>query len=621
MILIWDKVDPPPRNHDGSTYHWNSFQEDVQQKIYSVPRFIEVHAEELRAQYLAYVYDLGEKKYKGKRVVEHLAIRSSFSYWWMTLLAEKCNIAKSPLIADAIKVLALEGLLNQHKLEQIELVTANTALAEVLQDWCDNNGVHLNCMQQVAQSKSKKTSLRVLYKRILMRAQAFVWLFHRLVSRWPLAGAGVAQWSESRATTSFVSYFFNLVPDVAEQAKYESRYWGHLPNSMVSEGHPARWLHIWVKDKVAPSAKIAKQLIDRFNRSEETCQAHVTLDSFLSLSTVWSTLIDWMLLQWNTRKIESVLGKTQGSAFNLWPLVRDDWMASTKGPIAMSNLLILNLFETAFSDIPKQQQGYYLQENQGWEFGCISAWRNTGHNILIGVPHSTVRYWDLRYFFDPRSYNQSSPLKLPLPSRVAVNGVIAKKIYLEGGYPSNELVEVEALRYHHLDSDGHNMCESLTEETQQQLFVLGDYLPEYTIQQMKLLEDSAKDIDGWVIVIKPHPACPVDLDNYPMLTSINAIVTDQPISNLLDDCNVAYSSLTTSAAVDAYCAGLSVISILDPSTLNLSPLRDVDGVQFVSNSEELLLALQNTSKQEQPIHYFYLDSDLPRWKKLLGMVE
>jgi len=287
----------------------------------------------------------------------------------------------------------------------------------------------------------------------------------------------------------------------------------------------------------------------------------------------------------------------------------------------MSNLLILNLFETAFSDIPKQQQGYYLQENQGWEFGCISAWRNTGHNILIGVPHSTVRYWDLRYFFDPRSYNQSSPLKLPLPSRVAVNGVIAKKIYLEGGYPSNELVEVEALRYHHLDSDGHNMCESLTEETQQQLFVLGDYLPEYTIQQMKLLEDSAKDIDGWVIVIKPHPACPVDLDNYPMLTSINAIVTDQPISNLLDDCNVAYSSLTTSAAVDAYCAGLSVISILDPSTLNLSPLRDVDGVQFVSNSEELLLALQNTSKQEQPIHYFYLDSDLPRWKKLLGMVE
>ena len=621
MILIWDKVDPPPRNHDGSTYHWNSFQEDVQQKIYSVPRFIEVHAEELRAQYLAYVYDLGEKRYKGKRVVEHLAIRSSFSYWWMTLLAEKCNIAKSPLIADAIKVLALEGLLNQHKLEQIELVTANTALAEVLQDWCDNNGVHLNCMQQVVQSKSKKTSLRVLYKRILMRAQAFVWLFHRLVSRWPLAGAGVAQWSESRATTSFVSYFFNLVPDVAEQAKYESRYWGHLPNSMVSEGHPARWLHIWVKDKVAPSAKIAKQLIDRFNRSEETCQAHVTLDSFLSLSTVWSTLIDWMLLQWNTRKIESVLGKTQGSAFNLWPLVRDDWMASTKGPIAMSNLLILNLFETAFSDIPKQQQGYYLQENQGWEFGCISAWRNTGHNILIGVPHSTVRYWDLRYFFDPRSYNQSSPLKLPLPSRVAVNGVIAKKIYLEGGYPSNELVEVEALRYHHLDSDGHNMCESLTEETQQQLFVLGDYLPEYTIQQMKLLEDSAKDIDGWVIVIKPHPACPVDLDNYPMLTSINAIVTDQPISNLLDDCNVAYSSLTTSAAVDAYCAGLSVISILDPSTLNLSPLRDVDGVQFVSNSEELLLALQNTSKQEQPIHYFYLDSDLPRWKKLLGMVE
>ena len=209
MILIWDKTEPPPCNQDGSIYLWNSFQEDFKQNIYSVPRFIEVHAEELRAKYLAYVYDLGQKKYKGKRVVEHLAIRSSFSYWWMTLLAEKCNIAKSPLIADAIKVLALEGLLNQHKLEQIELVTANTALAEVLQDWCDNNGVHLNCMQQVVQSKSKKTSLRVLYKRILMRAQAFVWLFHKLVCCWSLSGVGVAEWRLSSSKTSFVSYFSN----------------------------------------------------------------------------------------------------------------------------------------------------------------------------------------------------------------------------------------------------------------------------------------------------------------------------------------------------------------------------------------------------------------------------
>jgi len=621
MILIWDKTEPPPCNQDGSIYLWNSFQEDFKQNIYSVPRFIEVHAEELRAKYLAYVYDLGQKKYKGKRVVGHLEIRSHFSYWWMTLLAEKSNISKSPLIDEAIKVLALESFLNKHQLEEIALVTANTALVEVLQDWCDNNDVNLNCMNQVVQSKSKKNTLRALYKRMPIRGQAFVWLFRRLVSCWPLAGAGVAKWNESRATTSFVSYFFNLVPSAGEQGKYESRYWGHLPSNMVSEGHPTRWLHIWVQDQVAPSAKIAKQLIDRFNRTEGACQAHVTLDGFLNLSTISSTLIDWMLLQWKARKIENVLGKAQGSTVNLWPLMRNDWIASTKGSIAMSNLLTFNLFEAAFSDIPKQQQGYYLQENQGWEFGCISAWRNAGHNVMTGVPHSTVRYWDLRYFFDPRSYNKTEPLMMPLPNRVAVNGIIAKKNYLEGSYPPNELVEVEALRYNHLNRGKNNNRESQAQEKQQNLLVLGDYLPEYTIQQMKLLEDSAKEINDWVVVIKPHSACPIDLENYPILASINATVTDQPISDLVADCNVAYSSLTTSAAVDAYGAGLPVITIFTPSTLNLSPLRGVDSVQFVSTSEELLLALQKTSQQEQPIHYFYLDSELPRWKKLLGVAE
>ena len=622
MILIWDKTDPPPCNPDKTTYLWNSFQEDAKKNIYSVPRLIETDAEDLRAQYLAYVYELGEKNHKGKRVVEHLEIRPGFSYWWMTRIVEKCNYSISTQINDIIKLLALESLINHHKVKHIQLVTENSDLVEVLKEWCDRIGVHLNCIHQKVQSKSKKTFIRELYKRIPIRAQAFVWLFHRLVSHWPLAGAGVAQWQQSHATTLFASYFFNLVPEAAEHGKFESRYWGRLSDSLVEHDLHTRWLHIWVKDKVAPSAKVAKQLIEEFNRATGARQVHVTLYSFLSFRVVWNTLVCWLQLQWKARKIDSELSKSSRNTVNLWPLMCDDWRDSIKGPTAMSNLLMHNLFEVAFAGVPKQAQGCYLQENQGWEFGCISAWRNAGHNNLIGVPHSTVRYWDFRYFFDPCSYNQSEHCRLPLPTGVAVNGPISKNTYLEGGYPSDRLIEVEALRYLHLDSYGDKLnVISNEKETKHQLLVLGDYLFENTVQQMKLLEETAIELGGWIIVIKPHPACPVDLDNYPRLTSLKANVTDQPICDLLSDFNVAYSSLTTSAAVDAYCAGLSVISALDPATLNLSPLRGVDGVQFVSNSEELLVALRNTGHKAELNQYFYLDRDLPRWKKLLGMAE
>ena len=620
MVLIWDTGDSPPRHFDGSIYLWSSLQDDFQQNIHSIPRFVELNAEKLRSEYLSYVYQLGENEHKKKRVVSHLKIRPGFSYWWMTLLAEKCNHSKSPLIVDAIKFLALMDMLQGHQVREVKLASNNTVLYEVLQDWCDKNDICLNGIQQVQSKSVKKQIVKVFYKRLTVRVQAFFWLFYHLFNSWPLSGIGAAEWRKSNATTSFVSYLFNLVPSAAEQGRYESRYWAYLPNDMASEGHAVRWLHLWVKDKVAPSAKIVKQLIERFNSEKSTGHVHVTLDSFLSPLVVLNTLMDWLQLQWKARKVEAVLGKYSRDSVNLWPFMRQDWWDSIGGPTAIKNLLMLNLFEVAFADIPKQSQGCYLQENQGWEFGCISAWRNAGHNDLSGVPHSTVRYWDLRYFFDPRCYNTLRDFGLPLPSRVAVNGPIAKQTYLDGGYPSEEVIEVEALRYLHLASDEHQQKNALNQsQTNNSLLVLGDYSVENTLQQMKLLEGAAKSLEGWEVMIKPHPACPVDLTDYPQLAALHACITDKPINEVLPDFRVVYSSLTTSAAVDAYCAGLSVISVLDPSVLNLSPLRGMGGVELVSNSDELLIALRNDTQQTEPKQYFNIDSDLPRWRKLLSM--
>ena len=616
MILIWDKKEPAPQNLAGETFVWNSYQEDCNQNIFSIPRLVETHASDLRAQYLAFIYELGVSKYKGKRIVDHLQLRPGFSYWWMTLLAEKCNYAKSPQIDDAIKLLALEYFLDQHKVKQIELVSTNAVLDEVLQEWCDKNSVGYNSLRP-SQTGPKERGVKQLYKQLPLRIQAINWLLYRMMKHRHLAGVGVEKWLQSNASTSFVSYLFNLVPEAANQSKFESCYWANLPEDLTKNGQPTRWLHLWVKDNVAPSAKAAKQLIERFNCAADSGQVHVTLDSFLSLRIAWNTLVDWIGGQWRARKLESVLGETGSSSFNLWLLLRADWHDSIEGTTAMSNLLMFNLFEAAFAGIPMQKQGCYLQENQGWEFGCISAWSNAGHQNLIGVQHSTVRYWDLRYFFDPHSYRRTIGAGLPMPKQVAVNGPVAKDTYLQGGYPSDQLVEVEALRYLYLSDQDNANVSSVNMHSKNRVLVLGDYLPNNTTQQLEILEKSVDKLDDWRIVIKPHPACPVVLDDYPRLSSMNTYVTDLPINELLSDFGVAYTSLTTSAAVDAYCSGLSVISALDPSVLNLSPLIGVDDVQFVSDSEGLVAALNTVNYLTEPQQYFYLDRALPRWNCLL----
>ena len=136
---------------------------------------------------------------------------------------------------------------------------------------------------------------------------------------------------------------------------------------------------------------------------------------------------------------------------------------------------------------------------------------------------------------------------------------------------------------------------------------------------MNFLREIAGELSNLELTVKPHPACPINPADY---TEINFEISDQPLSDLLNLFDVAYTSCLTSAAVDAYCAGLQVISVLDPTALNLSPLRGITGVKFVSSARDLHNALLEISSQSHEdakrINYFYVDPSLPRWRALIS---
>jgi len=304
-----------------------------------------------------------------------------------------------------------------------------------------------------------------------------------------------------------------------------------------------------------------------------------------------------------------------------WPFLAKDYTNSMIGTIAMSNLLYLNLFERAMSELPHQERGVYLQENQGWEFGFIHAWQSSGHGSeLVGFPHSTVRYWDLRYFYSKKCYERIGKFDLPLPDYIGVNGDAAKKMYLNGGYLKDRLVEVEALRYLYLADVRSKRIESTSSvEKNKKVLVLGDYLKNNTMQQMKLLSEAARYLnDSIQYVVKPHPACPIMKEEF---HDLDMVITNDAISTLISQFSLVYCSNTTSAAVDAYCAGKAVITVLNPKGLNISPLKGRDGVFFVSTPEELAAVINVFGWEAQAGKwaggYFYLDDQLPKWKKLL----
>lgn len=619
-VIIWDSENPYPSSDFESILLWRRFGDKNHSKIISIPQLIEENSDSLRSRYLAWVYQLGELRIKGKRLVDHLQLRPGFSYWWMTLLSEKANYSKSPQITDAISLLAFSDWASNKTFDSVTLVSTNQALADCLSLWCEKSGAAFK-WEQLAKQTVSSSFIRRAYALLPSAMQALIFLMRYLMDRWPLRGVGLNEWRNSAGQITFVSYLFNLEPEAAKTGRYESLYWAHLPQVLKSDGCNTNWLHIYTKSELLPDARKAADIITAFNKSEQGIETHAVLDSFLSLHVVLLALKNWGLLVWKAVSLKGLIDPVAIDKVNLWPLFATDWYQSTVGVTAISNSLYCNLFDAAIKALPKQNAGFYLQENQGWEFALIQIWKISNHCRLIGVPHSSVRFWDLRYFFDSRNYSKSKINRMPLPYRVALNGKAATDAYLAGGYPPEDLIQAEALRYLYLN----NVNEVSKADLQHKkyglrLLVLGDYLESNTLRQLRLLTQVVLLLpEGTIITFKPHPACPIRAEDYP---DLSLLIVSESLAKLLFKCDVAYTSSVTSAAVDAYCSGVHVVSVSDPNSLNMSPLRRCSDVSFVTTPEELIVALNSVSAipvaDSRRQSYFNLDKSLPRWQYILA---
>ncbi|MGE5466083.1 MAG: TIGR04326 family surface carbohydrate biosynthesis protein [Ignavibacteria bacterium] len=616
-ILLWDREGVPP-SHDGQTALWRSYGMPALPDAISVPRLVEASAHPLRERYLAWVHDLGETLVDGRKLVDSLALRPGLSYWWLTSLVEKCNYEKSPWIDTAIKLMAFEEWARGRSFAKLTLVSSDRALARCLELWCRKNGTRFECEFERAPLPAA-SAIRRLYARLPAIMRGAIFLIRYVSSRWSLRGAGVEAWRRSSGRLCFVSYFFNLAPAALAAGRYECHNWGPLPGMLEADGIAANFLHIYVKSELSPAASHAARALRRLNEAPGSRQAHVALDSFLGVRVLVRSLRDWFGVMLKAGGLERQAARTTSRGLQLWPLFAGEWRETTVGGTGLGNLLCLNLFEAAMAALPRQSLAVYLLENQGWEAGLLHAWKAAGHGPIVGFPHSTLRFWDLRYYYDARSYARSCANPLPRPDKYAVSGPAALRACIGGSYPNDGLVPVEALRYLYLGRPVRTCAGALNGREPLRLLVLTDYSSRSTGHQLRLLEQSVRSFgQAFSIKVKPHPACPVAPSEYP---GLSMTVTTEPVGEALRHCDIAYASAVTSAAVDAYCAGVPVVVALDGETVNQSPLMGCAGVRFAGTPEDLARAVAEQASQpgeSRAGDYFDLDAGLPKWKRLVG---
>jgi surface carbohydrate biosynthesis protein (TIGR04326 family) len=616
-ILLWDsELTPPPSS--ATVYLWNGHGSSTAGE--SLLDYCEANAVRLRAKYTAWVHDAGNAIVGGKRLIDLLARDDGLSFWWMSLLVERSSV-KSPATNDVIRLFAFEELMRQRRAIGVKVVSGNRNLIEAVESLCLGTGVTFACEARAdaPHQPSKKRIVAALPQPF----KGCVTLIRRVASHWYLKRPGRVKWFEGQEALFICSYFDNVDGAAAVTGRFRSRYWNGLADLATEMGVSLNWLHIFHADQAVPNPRVGVSFVRAFNESRHREGVHAFTDGYLSVRIVFRVIRAWvrlLLLSWRLEGLVEAF-KPSASHVLLWPLLRNDWYSSVRGSAAVDGLLWIELFDAALRDMPRQRRGLYLYENQAWERALVFSWRKHGHGQLIAVPHSTRSFWDMRFHHDRRTLDDIEATALPLPDVIAVNGAAARAAFIEANYPGQMLVDAEALRFEHLNQQRSAHAPKAT-GLPVKILLLGDYTHERTARLLKVVAGSLQLMAvAPTLVMKPHPNCAVDPDEHEVL---DLTILSEPLGSIIQDFDIAVCSNGTSAAVDAFEAGLTVAVLLETSELNISPLRGRRCAELAFFSTSAELALFVNKSLGRPIvrtrrdAQFHLDPSLPRWLGILS---
>lgn len=621
-VIVLDGEDDAWNSPCASTMiSWQQYAESSRAR--SLPRYVELNASRLREKYISIIYELGELEVGGKRIVDHLNIAGDFSYWWMTRLAEK-SPTKSPRIFDCLRLLALEELIETYGADHVVLRSPDKTLAVAIQQLCKARAVTFSCSRP--HKKNYRFDLRAMYELLPNVLQGLISARH-IVFRWPLRKLKPVKWFSGQNAVFICSSFFHLDWAACSQGRFHAHQWEALPHYLQERGRSINWLHQYLSDPGMPSIACTLNWVHRFNGDATRQGMHAFLETYLSLNVLWKIMRSWLRLArvgWRLRHFGRGVASVDACAW-LWPLLERDWAISAYGTAALSNCAWVELFAAALEDIPRQDLGFYVWANQGWECALVAAWQKNGHGQLVGVPHSTTPFWLLDLYDDPRVLGPENRNSKPRPHKLAVNGRMAWKALRATNYPANRLVQVEALRFQYLEAFRRKPVRRMADvgwrfgQNTRNVIVLGDYTLPHTKAMLRIVREACCIVNEPLrLTLKPHPLCPVDSTD---LEGSDVAIVRKPLTELLAHSDFAFASNTTSAALDALLAGVPVAIFLQDGTLNVSPLRGNSHVTFVSSPEELVAALKAGLARNVRVHveeFFWLDEELPKWWSMLA---
>lgn len=268
------------------------------------------------------------------------------------------------------------------------------------------------------------------------------------------------------------------------------------------------------------------------------------------------------------------------------------------GFVLYLNLVYINFFDSFRESLNRNSKLFYIYENLSWQRIIDKTFISKTQPKCFAFQHSSIRFWDLRYFFTKSKY---------FPKNYLISNKYYSK-YISKNFNMN-FIKVENLKFNS------QISPILKKKYKNKVLIFLDHVQEDNLKFIKILEKNIFLQDNYKFTFQ-H----MHLNNFLKKNIINFKynIINNTSPSILNSYNF-YISVGASGSMEDVLQINEVPFIFNPNKfINLSPLEYLKKDTFFNNDRELINLLINKNKFKFKISNFYLGKNLKLWKNLLS---
>jgi surface carbohydrate biosynthesis protein (TIGR04326 family) len=561
----------------------------------SITEFIEKNADKFKKDYIKIINNLENISIKNKELYNFFSLNKHFSFLWISDVYEK-SIYKNHYIINQLKLFALKYLIKQIKPELIYINIKNEEDEKSIVKLCEYLKVNTKI--------NKKNTLKINVREFFFVKICFAFIkFLRFVYLRLTFEKVDFELLKKKKNLFFTYSIYSNFEDI-KNGVFNSVYWDPLIKKKFLKNDCA-WCNIFFhqKNKLNYQSNLFKNLDEN--------HYNFFIEQLFDIKIFFKILLYWIKNIFKIRIIKKELNSYlfKSGNIHLSHFIERDFINSFIGLEALTSLYYFFLIEKLSKKIKKPDKIFYLFENQGWEKSL--NFHFFSKSKLIAINHASIRFWDLRFNFSLTTKNKY------IPNNYAANSKDSFDKLIENQFPSKNIISLESLRYHHLGDEKIKIINK--NQNLNNLLIVSDFDDRSNDAIIELLNNAERELlNRFNITLKEHPLKKIKIPKH-----LNIKKTNKSLVELRETNYIAIVSNTTSAISDLIILGYNTFTLIDKSSINLSPLRGSKKINIIENFHDILDMIELKSKKidnyiDESDQFYYYSKDLNLWQKLFN---